>query len=59
VHLWDIAERKHLDQLTGHRGTTAALAVGPQKLISAGYDSRVRIWQAGDRVAERKQNEQR
>jgi WD40 repeat protein len=52
VRLWDVKERQELGVLMGHTGTVAALDVLGKTLISAGYDTTVRIWTVADNVAE-------
>ena len=51
VRLWDVARQEELGLLTGHTGSIAALECHDKVLISAGYDTTVRIWSIADRVA--------
>ena len=51
VRLWDVQERQELGVLMGHTGTVAALDCLGKMLISAGYDTTVRIWTVTDQIA--------
>ena len=51
VRLWDVRERQELGVLLGHTGTVAALDCHGKTLISAGYDTTVRIWTVTDHIA--------
>lgn len=51
VRLWDVRERQELGVLLGHTGTVAALDSLGKMLISAGYDTTVRIWTVTDHIA--------
>ena len=51
VRLWDVKERQELGVLLGHTGTVAALDCLGKMLISAGYDTTVRIWTVTDAIA--------
>jgi WD40 repeat protein len=51
VRLWDVKERQELGILLGHTGTVAALDSLGKMLISAGYDTTVRIWTVTDAIA--------
>lgn len=51
VRLWDVKERQELGVLLGHTGTVAALDCLGKMLISAGYDTTVRIWTVTDSIA--------
>jgi WD40 repeat protein len=51
VRLWDVRERQELGVLLGHTGTVAALDCLGKMLISAGYDTTVRIWTVTDHIA--------
>jgi WD40 repeat protein len=52
IRLWDLETVQEVGRLSGHTGTIAALAGRDRTLISAGYDTTVRVWRMGDRVAE-------
>ena len=51
VRLWDVQERQELGVLMGHTGTVAALDCLGKMLVSAGYDTTVRIWTVTDHIA--------
>jgi WD40 repeat protein len=51
VRLWDVKERQELGVLLGHTGTVAALDSLGKMLVSAGYDTTVRIWTVTDQIA--------
>jgi WD40 repeat protein len=53
VRLWDVAEERETGVLAGHTGTIAALDCQGKVLISAGYDTTVRVWSVADNVASR------
>jgi WD40 repeat protein len=53
VRLWDVAEQRETGVLAGHTGTIAALECQGKVLISAGYDTTVRVWSVTDHVASR------
>ncbi len=52
VRLWDVKERRELGLLAGHTGTVAALDCLGKMLVSAGYDTTVRIWTVADNIAD-------
>ncbi len=49
IHLWNIEDRNEHHRLRGHTGSVAALRYDPagNKLVSAGYDCTVRLWELG------------
>jgi len=51
IRLWDVAEQRETGVLAGHTGTIAALECQGKVLISAGYDTTVRVWSIADHVA--------
>ncbi|MEX2175854.1 MAG: WD40 repeat domain-containing protein [Pirellulaceae bacterium] len=51
IRLWDVIEQREIGLLAGHTGTIAALECQGKVLISAGYDTTVRIWSIADHVA--------
>jgi WD40 repeat protein len=51
IRLWDVAEQRETGVLAGHSGTIAALECQGKVLISAGYDTTVRVWSIADHVA--------
>ncbi len=51
VRLWDVRERQELGLLLRHTGTVAALDCLGKMLVSAGYDTTVRIWTVTDHIA--------
>lgn len=51
IRLWDVTTREETGVLRGHTGTVAALECQGKVLVSAGYDTTVRIWEIGDKVA--------
>lgn len=53
VRLWDVKERQELGVLMGHTGTVAALDCLGKMLVSAGYDTTVRVWTVTDHIAAR------
>jgi WD40 repeat protein len=48
IRLWDVAAREEVGILAGHTGSVAALECHDKVLISAGYDTTVRVWEIGD-----------
>jgi len=52
IRLWDVAARGEIGHLRGHTGSVAALGCQGKVLVSAGYDTTVRIWEVGDQIAE-------
>ena len=44
IRLWSLAKGEETDRLEGHEGPVAALAWGPERLWSAGWDRTVRGW---------------
>lgn len=51
VRLWDVKSGEELGLLIGHTGTVAALDCLGKMLVSAGYDTTVRIWTVTDNIA--------
>jgi WD40 repeat protein len=51
IHLWDVTTREEIGLLRGHTGSVAALECQGKVLVSAGYDTTVRVWDVGDQVA--------
>ena len=51
MRLWNVAEQREIGILPGHTGSVAALECQGKTLISAGYDTTVRIWSIADHVA--------
>jgi WD40 repeat protein len=51
IRLWDLAERRELGTLAGHRGSVASLTGNGAVLISSGFDTEVRIWTISAHVA--------
>jgi WD40 repeat protein len=51
IRLWDVSEQREIGNLAGHSGTIAALDCQGKTLISAGYDTTVRIWTIADHIA--------
>lgn len=52
IRLWDVAQRQEIGLLSGHTGSVAALDCLGKFLISAGYDTTVRVWTISDNIAE-------
>ena len=52
IQLWDIVEQKSLGALEGHTGSIRALDFRGRRLISAGFDTQLRVWSVGEKVAE-------
>ena len=52
IRLWDLQQRRELGFLSGHTGSVAALDCQGKMLVSAGYDTTVRIWTIDDRLAD-------
>ena len=48
IRLWDVATQKEVGLLPGHTGSIACLECQGKILVSAGYDTTVRIWNVGD-----------
>jgi len=51
IRLWDVAQRQEIGLLSGHTGSVAALDCLGKSLISAGYDTTVRVWTISDNIA--------
>jgi WD40 repeat protein len=51
IRLWDVATKAEIGCLRGHTGSIAALECQGKVLVSAGYDTTVRVWEVGDQVA--------
>jgi WD40 repeat protein len=45
IHIWRFSDAFKLGQLKGHTGTIACLDFCGLRLVSAGYDTQVRVWQ--------------
>ena len=52
IRLWDVATKTEIGVLRGHTGSVAALGCQGKVLVSAGYDTTVRVWEVGDQIAE-------
>jgi WD40 repeat protein len=44
IRIWDVAKQAKITELSGHTGSIVTLAFGGNVLISAGYDTTVRVW---------------
>ncbi len=51
IRLWDVQTKNEIGVLRGHTGSVAALECQGKVLVSAGYDTTVRVWDVGDQVA--------
>jgi WD40 repeat protein len=51
IRLWDVTSRSEIGCLRGHTGSVAALDCRGKVLVSAAYDTTVRVWEISDRVA--------
>ena len=51
IRLWDVTTREETGCLRGHTGSVAALECQGKVLVSAGYDTTVRVWEVADQVA--------
>ncbi len=51
IRLWDLVSGDEVGQLSGHQGSVVSLDCNGQVLVSASYDTVVRIWTIKDRVA--------
>lgn len=51
IRLWDVTSRTEIGCLRGHTGSVAALDCRGKMLVSAAYDTTVRVWEISDRVA--------
>lgn len=52
IRIWNLAERREGEPLQGHTGSITALHYADEVLISASYDTTVRIWRANPHVAQ-------
>jgi WD40 repeat protein len=52
IHIWDLHRRAELAELPGHTGSVACLAYDGNRLVSAGFDTTVRIWKRNRNLAE-------
>lgn len=51
IRLWDVTTRQEIGCLRGHTGSVAALDCRGTVLVSAAYDTTVRVWEIRDRIA--------
>jgi WD40 repeat protein len=51
IRIWDLDTRAEHSQLAAHSGTVIALAYANETLVSAGYDTTVRVWKRLRNVA--------
>lgn len=51
IRLWDVTSRTEIGCLRGHTGSVAALDCRGKVLVSAAYDTTVRVWEISDRIA--------
>jgi len=53
IQLWRLSDRRVLQRLTGHTGAVTALAASKQgdRLVSASYDTTIRIWDLSSTAA--------
>jgi WD40 repeat protein len=52
IRIWDMNEQTETARLAGHTGSVVALDYTGNTLVSAGYDTTVRVWQRSQHVAE-------
>jgi WD40 repeat protein len=52
IRIWDMNERVETARLAGHTGSVVALDYSGNMLVSAGYDTTVRVWKRSRHVAE-------
>lgn len=52
IRVWNLAERRDGEPLQGHTGSITALQYADDLLISASYDTTVRIWRLNPHVAQ-------
>jgi WD40 repeat protein len=52
IHIWDLQARQEVTKLAGHTGSVAALCYAEGALVSAGFDTVVRVWRHTNNVAE-------
>jgi WD40 repeat protein len=52
IRIWDLNGRAEIAQLSGHTGSVVALAYSGDVLVSAGFDTTVRVWRKRDNLAE-------
>jgi WD40 repeat protein len=47
IHLWNVATHQERNQFVGHTGSVTTLVFDPAagRLISAGYDTTIRLWE--------------
>ena len=51
IRIWDLKQRVKIAELAGHTGSVVSLAYGGNVLISAGYDTTVRVWATDGELA--------
>jgi WD40 repeat protein len=52
IRVWNLAERREGEPLQGHTGSVTAIQYADDALISASYDTTVRIWRTNPHVAQ-------
>jgi WD40 repeat protein len=53
IHIWNLPRRQETAVLSGHTGSIAALASRGEILVSAGFDTTVRVWTRSGKLADR------
>ena len=51
IRLWDVGLREEIGILTGHTGSVAAVDSAAGMLVSAGFDTTLRVWNVSEVVA--------
>ena len=51
IHIFDLDSRQESVELAGHTGTIAALVYSDGALVSAGFDTTVRVWRRNQNLA--------
>jgi len=52
IRIWNLQQRVETDRLVGHTGSITALVYAGNTLVSASYDTTVRIWRPNPHVAD-------
>ncbi|MFV1964383.1 MAG: WD40 repeat domain-containing protein, partial [Pirellulaceae bacterium] len=52
IRIWDMNERSEIARLAGHTGSVMTLVYSGNTLVSAGYDTTVRVWKRNRNLAE-------
>jgi WD40 repeat protein len=52
IRLWDVGRREEIGILSGHTGSVAAIDYQANTLVSAGFDTTMRVWNVSETIAD-------